>query len=230
MPILRFFSASASFASEFLYFSVFRRRFASRTFVEGSEDDERTVPGEVCAGRSAGTRRCACLRASEDARLTRTSPLPSELTLPPGRSCGRGTRRAAEYPEDVRRTFPELTVFPRRCGSPPCERGSPPPPCVFAVKRGLCPRPYLISRSSAKDKVPLSNVRYEIGHTAAESGFTRCIPCYFTPSHASAQNSAVINVKTPTIFSSLHPHFSKWWWIGAILKSRFPWVILKYPT
>ena len=32
---------------------------------------------------------------------------------------------------------------------------------------------------------------------------------------------------TSTILTSFQPHFSKWWWMGAILKIRLPWVILK---
>ena len=33
--------------------------------------------------------------------------------------------------------------------------------------------------------------------------------------------------KTVTIFTSLHPLISKWWWMGLILKMRLPWVSLK---
>ena len=39
-----------------------------------------------------------------------------------------------------------------------------------------------------------------------------------------------MKLNTETIFTSLHPHISKWWWMGLILKIRLPWVSLKYVT
>ena len=41
------------------------------------------------------------------------------------------------------------------------------------------------------------------------------------------EGSAVTIENTATTFVSDHPHNSKWWWIGAILKMRFPPVFLK---
>lgn len=41
--------------------------------------------------------------------------------------------------------------------------------------------------------------------------------------------SRVTREKTPTIFFSLHPHISKWWWMGLILKMRLP-VVWKLMT
>ena len=40
--------------------------------------------------------------------------------------------------------------------------------------------------------------------------------------------SSTIQNRTTTL-PSVHPHNSKWWWIGAILNTRLC-VILKYPT
>ena len=42
-----------------------------------------------------------------------------------------------------------------------------------------------------------------------------------------AHKAAVTVQATMTIFHSLQPHSSRWWWMGAILKNRLPWVILK---
>ena len=39
-----------------------------------------------------------------------------------------------------------------------------------------------------------------------------------TPKNAVTQQARVIRVNTVKILTSLQPHISKWWWIGAILK------------
>ncbi|HCT92233.1 MAG TPA: hypothetical protein DF613_12775 [Lachnospiraceae bacterium] len=41
---------------------------------------------------------------------------------------------------------------------------------------------------------------------------------------------AVKIANTKTTLVSDQPQSSKWWWIGAILKNRFPPVALKYVT
>ena len=48
-----------------------------------------------------------------------------------------------------------------------------------------------------------------------------------TPSHATTAQTSDAHVKTTKSFFSLQPHFSKWWWIGAILKTRLPCESLK---
>ena len=50
---------------------------------------------------------------------------------------------------------------------------------------------------------------------------------YQTPINAIRQSNAVVIENTATTRVSDQPHNSKWWWIGAILKKRFPPVILK---
>ena len=42
-----------------------------------------------------------------------------------------------------------------------------------------------------------------------------------------AHSAAVRQQAVMTIFHSLQPHSSRWWWKGAILKNRLPWVALK---
>ena len=60
---------------------------------------------------------------------------------------------------------------------------------------------------------PLFRLELEWGHRA--------------PQNARIQKTADTAVNTVTISTSDHPHFSKWWWRGAILKMRLPWVSLK---
>ena len=46
-------------------------------------------------------------------------------------------------------------------------------------------------------------------------------------SQATTHMRAETALNTSTIFSSFQPHISKWWWMGAILNSRLPWVARK---
>ena len=65
----------------------------------------------------------------------------------------------------------------------------------------------------------------ETGSTKKDIRVEVCSKCH--PFYTGTQKMVDTAVNTTTTFTSLHPHISKWWWMGAILNTRLPWVSLK---
>ena len=102
-----------------------------------------------------------------------------------------------------------------QCLIPPisgCRGRHPRRPSREAAVRYTCRKMLRIFRRDVEDAVPYIY-------------FAQNLPD--TPNQASMHITAVMAAKVRSMRSSAQPHFSKWWWMGAILKNRLPWVSLK---